>query len=281
MRKLAAKVSGFALMIALGALLGASPASAAPGVGIAELSDDGVSFSRTYPGVIFNDIARLSPGDSQSKTIYVRNTGTVAGYLRITMREVRYSDSHYGDALSVRTGTTGSSGSAISVSTANPCMVTHEGTIIAPGQVVPIVATLALGNLSGSDGQGATASLALRFSLTDSRPGSLPATNCGNAGTTVPVTPTGPGSPGSNDSTGILSSGISVPNPSPSPAVAAPEESTNNGLLPALPATFSLDPNTWRLYQEYLVLILLLAASIGAGISWLVGRRSRRDSEDV
>lgn len=282
MRKLRGRATGVALVVALAAMLGVTPASAALGVGVLEISDDGVSFARSYPGVIFDDIARLSPGDSQSETIYVRNTGTVAGYLRVSMREVRYSDQHYGNALTVTTSTPSSVGSAKSISSANPCQVTHEGTLIAPRATVPVVATLALGNLDGSNGQGATASLALQFALTDSTPGALPATNCGNSGVSVPATPSSPGAPGATGSTGTLTDAIAAPTTRPSPTTsAAPGDAANNGLLPALPSTFSLDPNTWRLYQEYLVLILVLAAVIGAGVSWLAGRRSRKDTEDV
>ncbi|GAA1207124.1 hypothetical protein [Rhodoglobus aureus] len=295
MRKLANLAPGIALVVAFGLMLGATPANAAGNVGVLEVSDDGVTFARSYPGVVFDNIARMSPGDSQSETIYVRNTGTVSGYLRISLRDVQYSDQHYGDALTVTTSTPSSTGNARAISSANPCQVTHEGTVVAPGEVVPVVATLALGNLNGSDGQGSTASLALRFSLSDSTPGTLPPTNCGNAGTTVPATPPGPGSPGSpvvTDSTGASGSTgssdssfgeefVPVQNPDSSPSASTiPGEETSAGLLPALPSAFSLDPNTWRLYQEYLVLILFLAASIGAGISWLAGRRSRKEAAD-
>ncbi|WP_341952915.1 hypothetical protein [Salinibacterium sp. TMP30] len=281
------RASGIAIVVALSAMLGATPSSAAPasaatGVGVVEVSNDGVNFSRTYSAAVFDNIARLSPGDSQSETIYVRNSGTVAGYLRITMREVRYSDQHYGNALNLTTSTPAVAGTAKSISSANPCQVTYEGTIVAPGAIVPVVATLALGNLSGTDGQGATASLALRFALSDTTPGTLPATNCGGSGTSIPITPTSPGAAGGTATSGTLTGGIAVPAPAPS-ASAAPISGEASGaeVLPSLPSTFTLDPNTWRLYQEYLVLILVLAAVIGAGISWFAGRRSRKDTHDV
>lgn len=282
--RLAGRASGIALVVALGLLLGATPASAATGVGVVEVSDDGVNFDRTYPGAIFDDIALLVPGDSQSETVYVRNSGTAAGYLRVTLRDVDYSDQKFADALTVTTSTPGSTGSTTAISSANPCQVTHEGTVVAPGAVVPVVATLALGNLSGTDGQGATASLALRFTLSDTTPGTLPATNCDTTGTTVPVTPTSPDGPRGADSTGSLPSTIVAPAPAPNPSsstAATAGDGANNGLFPASPVGFNLDPNTWRLYQEYLVLILVLAAIIGAGISWFAGRRSRKDTHDV
>jgi hypothetical protein len=267
-------------LVALSATLGATPAIAAAGVGIVEVSNDGVNFTRTYTPPIFENIAHLSPGDSQSETIYVRNSGTVAGYLRITMREVTYSDQHYGDALTVTTSTPSTPGIAKAISSANPCQTTNEGTLVGPGAVVPVVATLALGALSGTDGQGATASLALRFGLSDSTPGSLPATNCGSAGATVPVTPSAPGATRSSASSATVPGKTAVLTPSPSP-VAASTEDAGTGPLPAWLSTFTLDPNTWRLYQEYLVLILFLAALIGAGISWFAGRRSRKDAGDA
>ncbi|MGV8852215.1 MAG: hypothetical protein ACOH1M_06580 [Rhodoglobus sp.] len=280
MLKLASWTSALALLVALSAALGATPAIAAGGVGVVEVSNDGVNFTRTYSAVVFDNIARLSPGDSQSETLYIRNTGTVAGYLRVSMREVRYSDQDYGNSLTLTTSTPSSPGSAKSISSADPCQVTHEGTLIAPGATVPVLATLALGDLSGSEGQGATASFALRFSLTDSTPGALPATDCGNSGNSgvsVPVTPSSPGNPGA---TGTSTGAIPATRPSPTTS-AGPGGAADNGLLPALPSVFSLDANSWRLYQEYLVLILVLAAVIGAGASWFAGRRSLKDAEDV
>ncbi|MGV8913146.1 MAG: hypothetical protein ACOH14_11100 [Rhodoglobus sp.] len=271
-----------AALVALSAMLGATPASAASGAGVVEVSDDGINFSRTYSAIVFDNIAWLSPGDSQSETIYVRNTGTVDGYLRITMREVRFSDQHYGNALNLTTSTPAIAGTAKAISSANPCQVVHEGTILAPGDIVPVATALALGNLSGTDGQGATASLALRFTLSDTTPGTLPPTQCDSTGTTVPLTPTSHGASHPSAPAGTLSGALIVPAPSPSATPATqPGGATDNGALPAVPSVFSLDPNTWRLYEEYLVLILVLAAMIGAGISWFVGRRSRKDTEDA
>ncbi|MBH0129958.1 hypothetical protein [Salinibacterium sp. NK8237] len=287
------RASGIAAAAALCALIGTTPASAATGVGVVELSDDGVSFARTYPGAIFDSIALLSPGDSQSETIYVRNTGTATGYLRITMQDVTYSDSTYANALTVTTSTPSLTGSRQAISGASPCLVTHEGLTVSPGQTVPVTATLNLGDLSGSQGQGATASVSLRFTLSDTTPGTLPATQCENSGSTVPLTPTTPDSTDTNGTTNVVtrnsSTGtaaglagatpapLATPTPSPSPSVV----DTGSGLAPTFPTGFTLDPNSWRLYQEYLVLILFLAALIGAGISWLVGRRTRKETDDV
>ncbi|MBH0116460.1 hypothetical protein I6E52_06330 [Salinibacterium sp. NG253] len=278
------RASGLAVLVALGVVLGATPASAATGVGVVEVSDDGVSFARTYPGVIFDSIALLSPGDSQSDIVYVRNTGTAAGFLRVTMQDVSYSDATFANALSVTTSTPSNAGSAHAISGASPCLVTHEGLTIAAGQTVPVTATLALGNLTGSQGQGATASVSLRFTLSDTTPGTLPATQCENSGSTVPVVPAVPGPTNGTGTTATgagSSSTLPIPTPSPSPAIADTADGTASGLTPTFPTSFNLDPNSWRLYQEYLVLILFLAALIGAGISWLVGRRSRKETDDV
>lgn len=278
------RASGIAIAAVLSVVLGATSASAATGVGVVELSDDGVSFARTYPGAVFDNIALLSPGDSQTETIYVRNTGTAAGYLRITLRDVSFSDTDYADALTVTTSTPSNPGSSHSVSGANPCRVTNEGVLVAAGQTVPVTATLDLGNLTGTQGQGATASLSLRFTLTDTTPGSLPATHCGASGSTVPLVPTSPAPPGatnSSDAATTGAAGLPVPTPSASPAIADGGTDTASGLTPTFPTGFALDPNTWRLYQEYLVLILVLAAMIGAGISWFVGRRPRRETDDA
>ncbi|QAV70276.1 hypothetical protein ESZ53_07370 [Salinibacterium sp. UTAS2018] len=279
---------GITAAAALSLFLGVAPASAATGGGDIELSADGVSFASTYPGAVFDSVALLSPGDSQTETIYVRNTGTAAGYLRVTMRDVSFSDTTYADALTVTTSAPSSAGSSHSLSAAAPCLVTHEGTVIAAGQTVPVTATLDLGELTGLQGQGATASVSLRFTLSDTTPGSLPATQCANSGSTavlVPASPSSPNTPSSLDGTAVAGSvtalTLPTPSPSPSPALAGPEVDSANGLTPTFPSGFTLDPNSWRLYQEYLVLILFLAALVGAGISWIVGLRTRKDADDV
>ena len=284
MRKLIQWASGLVAAAALMLVLGAAPASAATGVGVIELSTDGVSFARNLPGALFGSIATLSPGDSETKTIYVRNTGTATGYLRVTLRDVSFSDSHFANALTVTTSTPSISGASHAISGASPCLVTNEGLLIAPGQTVPVTSTLTLGDLFGSQGQGATASMSLRFALSDTTPGSLPATHCGNSGSTVPLLP-GTSSPTTTTPPEGDTTALAVPAPRPNPAVTDTSANANanaaNELTPTFPTAFALDPNTWRLYQEYLVLILFVAVLIGAGISWLVGRRKRRDREDV
>lgn len=287
-------MKAIAVAAALLGLLGSTPASAAAGVGTIELSDDGITFADSYPGSLFDSIALLVPGDSQSETIYVHNGGTAAGYLRITLADVTYSDRAYADALRVTTSTPDNTGTAHAISSANPCQVTSEGILVQPGAIVPVNTQLTLGNLNGSDGQSATASLTLRLTLTDTALGSLPPTSCGSiadSGTVIPVVPATPSTPAGDGTGGATSpdnsgaviqpgSGIPVPTPSPSPAIT--EAAPNAGLVPSFSAGFSLDPNTWRLYQEYLVLILVLAAMIGAFLSWLVGRRrTRKDAESA
>ena len=284
MRLAPRRAFGIATAALLTLVIGATPASAATGVGVVELSDDGVNFASSYPGAVFDSIAWLTPGDSQTETIYVRNTGSAAGYLRITMRDVSFSDTHYADALTVTTSTPSNAGAAQAISGASPCLVTNEGVLVAAGQTVPVTASLNLGDLTGTQGQGATASLSLRFTLSDATPGSLPATHCGNTGTTIPLTPTTPGSGSSSGMTATgagTTSALPVPTPSPSPIVGDDGANTASDLTPTFPAGFGLDPNSWRLYQEYLVLILFLAVLVGAGISWIAGRRTRKDADDV
>jgi hypothetical protein len=258
---------------------------------VVEVSDDGVNFSSSYPGAIFDSIATLVPGDSQSDTIYVRNTGSAPGFLRITLSDVSYSDQVFWDARIAKTKVSGGSGGSTAISSPNPCTVTNEGLLVAPGQTVPVLASLVLGYLNGTEGQGATASLSLRITLSGTTPGALPGTNCSTSGAIVPVTPISPSAPGVPKPAAPWPATIGLTEPSTGAHIAPartsttvavpPAGATDTGLLPALPATLTLDPNTWRLYQGYLVLITVLAAAIGAGISWFLSRRSWGDSEDA
>lgn len=255
------------------------PAPAAAAVGVVEVSDTGTTFGATYPGALFDDIALLVPGDSQQQVFYVRNSGTEAGFLRLTLKGVAYSDTDFADALTVTARTAAHQGKPANLLSADPCWVLLEGQTVSPGAVVPVTADLVLGQLNGKAGQGATAALAIGVELSDTTAGSLPPTACGSPSAEVPVLP-GP-------STSTAPAAQAQPGSGFGQGGSQIEGGSQPGagdVLPVLnlPGGIVIDPNTWHLYEEFLVLVLVAASALGSGwfmmVAWL-RRRKKADEE--
>lgn len=258
------------------------PTAAVAAAGVVEVSDDGWTFGAAYPGALFDDVALLVPGDSQQQVFYVRNSGTEAGFLRVTLRDVAFTNTDFADALTVTARTAGQPGSPASLLTANPCWVLLEGPTVAPGEVVRVTAGLSLAQLHGMAGQGASAALAIGVELSDTSAGSLPPTACGSPSTQIPAVPGRPGSAtsGSQAQSGI-GSGDSAPAGDGDSQPGAGAEAGGDLPVLNLPGGIVIDPNTWHLYEELLVLVLVAATMLGSGwfmmVAWL--RRRRIDEE--
>jgi len=256
-------------------VVASSAATAAHAAGSIGVSDDGVTFGASYPGSLFDSIAHLVPMDSDSESFYIRNDTTEAAFLRIVLRDVTYSDAAYGAALSLSASTSARTGTPTPLTSATPCVVLVEGQTVQPGQVVPISAVLALGNLDGSAGQNATAAMTMRIELHDTSTGSLPVTAC-------TTTPTAPGTdvivvPRPRPGTG--QNGASPTSPDIETGVQAPDGETI-GEFPGENQS-SVDPNTWLLYEERWWFVMLLAFVVGSLCFMIVDwRRQRRIRQD-
>lgn len=164
-----------------------SPAAvAAPGDDV-EVSADGVTYASTLPGGILDQITISVPGDSQTTEFWVRNAGPGAAHLRIAIANVVASDPVLTRALSVTASTVAHPGTATTLAAARPCRVLTEGDLLAPGAVVQVTATLALGDLDGLTGQGGRAAFDFQVELSDAV-APLPPTACSSSGTEIPAT---------------------------------------------------------------------------------------------
>jgi hypothetical protein len=269
----ATRVGAVLLIVTSTVLFGAGPAAAN---GTIDVSSDGIGYRPALPGALFGPHVELVPGDSESARFYLRNSGDEAGHLRITMREVASTDSDFAGALTVSASTSAIAGDPISIAAASPCWVLLEQAELAPGEVLPITTTVALGNLDGVAGQGATAHFALRVTLGDAALASLPPTDCGGQGTDVVVLP---------DARRTMIGTALVIHPVADTAVAGlpiPQAPTTaTGVVEGLPtlsllATAEVDPNTWHLGEELLVLVLCAALLLGSGWFLAVAWRRRR-----
>lgn len=267
------RVVGIALTASVIAVMVPAPAAAVSDqAGEIQVSTDGVTFGAQYPGSLFDSIAHLVPGDADNEVFYLRNSGNAPGYLRLTLRDVTSTDSDFAHALTVAASTPGITGEPVVAGSVDPCWVLLDRQRLEPGERVGVTTTLALGNLDGQAGQGATAGMVIRVSLSDSSTGALSPTDCEGGGTDVSVLRPASGNRPGNAATS---------NPPVGQSVASPENASNEagGDLPVLnlPGGIVIDPNTWHLYEEYLVLILFASLALGSGWFMMVARRRRRN----
>lgn len=267
--------------ILLGGFFLAPGTAASAAAGGVQVSPDGTNFAANHTGALFNDIARMVPGDSQSAVFYVRNSGTEAGILRITLQDVVSSDADYADALGITLSSAATPGTASAISAANPCMVLLEGETVAPGQVVTVSSTAALGNLAGQAGQGATATFSLGVGLRSLDAPTPAATSCNGITSTVPVTPT-PSGPAATAAPRTPVAVGSTPGSAATGAGADAPAAESEVELPVLnlPELLGIDPNTWHLWEELFALLLLFACILGGFVYAMVARRRRRDEDD-
>lgn len=228
--------------LVLGVLLvvpGESPAFAA---GEIEVSPDGVTWGSTLSAPLFESVA-LVPRSSASAGFDIRNTGDEPGFLRIVLQDVTSTSAAFAGALSIFLSVDGIAGSSAPISTATPCHVLFEGAL-GEGESAPVVATVALADLSGTQAQAATAQFRIGVELTDTRLDELPPTDCGSPDTVIEITPF------DNRVATIVGLGVI--------------------------------PNTWQLYEEYLLVVLLAALALGASAHWVVaGWLLRRDEHEL
>lgn len=268
-------IVGLALLLGTALSVGgASPAQAADEVLV---SPNGVTFSSMYPGILFDGIAHYVPGDTDQETFYVRNGGTTPGHLRVTLTDTVASDTDFADAFTVSTSTVNRAGSSVTLLSASPCWVLLEGVVLGVGETVAVTTAIALGDLHGLAGQGATADFSIGVALYGAAV-SLPPTHCGAINITVPGTPQSP-SPGTNKPQGV---GLIVPDVDPDTRSVPPAAADNPADLPVLnlPEILGIDPNTWQLFEEYFVFVLI--GGFIAGVVWfaVVARRRRKNEPE-
>lgn len=177
--------TGLVILAAIALVMGgaAAPASAASGI---QVSRDGVNYSSVISGTLFNKITVSVPGDVQSTDLYVRNSSSVAGYLRISLSSVTVSDPVLATALIVTAGSPAFPGTPVAIGDAHPCYVLTEGNLVPPGGVVKVSSKLEFSDQPGSAGKQGSAGFSFRISLSDAAVGSLPPTECGS-GTNIPA----------------------------------------------------------------------------------------------
>ncbi|VXB40017.1 LPXTG cell wall anchor domain-containing protein [Aeromicrobium sp. 9AM] len=146
------------IVMALGVVLLAGPASAADEIG---LSRNGVTFASSLSGSLFDPAFTWVPGDVESETFYVRNQGGDTARLTVDIVGEQVSDLIESGDLKV----TASSGSqAKTVSSAGDHRLLNIPDVEAD-QIVPVTVTVAFEDASTNETQLLSSDLTFRINL--------------------------------------------------------------------------------------------------------------------
>lgn len=220
------------------------PASPAHAADELDVSDDGASWGAQLSGPLFDGLT-LVPRGSANSEFWIRNASSDRAFVRIVLQDVSFSGPVIGDALQITITSEGVSSGPTALSFAAPCHVVFEGELGA-GEADRLVARLALGDLPGTEGQGQSAQFRVGIQLSGSVLGNLRPTDCGSPSTVIEITP--------------FDSRV------------------------ATIASVGVAPNTWRLFEEYALLVVLAALIVGVGgrlllAAWMRRRRERDDEQ--
>lgn len=148
-----------ALAMALGLMLAAAPpASAADEIG---LSRNGVTFSSSISGTLFDSGFIWVPGDVESETFYVRNQGNATARLTVDIIGEQVSDLIASGDLHV-TATSGSASTTVSDADEHR-LLTIPG--VDADQIVPVTVRVAFDEASTNETQLLASDLNFRINL--------------------------------------------------------------------------------------------------------------------
>ncbi|TFD54525.1 hypothetical protein E3T55_03635 [Cryobacterium frigoriphilum] len=181
------------LALALATLLAlaaaAAPAAAAP-IDLT-LSTDGVTFSEApadlFEGGLFDDLGLLIPRGSVSATLWVKNPTARPASLRISTRDVVFSDAAFAQVVTLSTWNSRTeTAAATTLAAVDGCRAAMPAVSLAAGEVVRLVVTFTMADATGLVGQNGFASLNFLVTM-QQHTGMPPQPACDDEGVLVPV----------------------------------------------------------------------------------------------
>ncbi|PZU46563.1 MAG: hypothetical protein DI566_06915 [Microbacterium sp.] len=154
-RRSARLVAAVALTLAVGAI-GAFPEAALAADDHLQVSTDGVTFVSSHTLPLYPDTWRFVPGDSESRSVWVRNGGDAAGRLRIELLPSGATDLEFAKHVEVSATPAGDAAAEVTMSDAlanGACTVLSGGRVLAPGEQLRIdVSARVAPTLAGQQG---------------------------------------------------------------------------------------------------------------------------------
>jgi hypothetical protein len=175
----------------------ADQADGDPGV---EVSEDGTRYSDDVDTPLFGAFGRLVPGDRESVTLWVRNSGDLAGLLRVSGTDAWSTSAVFASAISITAVVPAGAGQVdaapIALGAASHCALLLHGPLLEPGEIVPVRFTVGFTSaVTGRAGAGDRGGLDVVVALRDPSAPTSETADCAS-GTVLPGAPGGGAGPG-------------------------------------------------------------------------------------
>jgi hypothetical protein len=143
------------------------------------VSSDGVTFSRSLSGSLFDDLAHVVPTESTTSDLWIRNPSSSPATVRISIDDLALGPGAFADNLTLtslveRTGTT----RAATLRQLHECNVIVAAETLPGKGILKVHFTATLGDLHGLAGQNEGAPIVLRIETRDSEAGGFSSTPC-------------------------------------------------------------------------------------------------------
>lgn len=181
-----------ALLTAMVGVVAAPAAQAAPPEIL--VSDDGVTFTPSLTDGLFDGLGELVPLESISTSVWVRNTSSTNGSLRLTVDDFVQPSQEFAENVTI-TADAGPYSWTLSLADLETCGTIVPTLAIAAGATVRINLTAEMGNLTGQDAQAEAADMDLTVYVRDAA-SPFPSARCEQPGEGGPTDPTDPDNPG-------------------------------------------------------------------------------------
>lgn len=180
------------LQIAAASGLGGTSAYAATDDAL--VSRDGTTFASTLDGGLFDGAQALVPGDSVSRSLWIKNNAHLPATARISVENLVTSARAFSKGVSLTSayqieGGSLAPGPTRTLSELSSCGVIVSMPALATGQIVKLTLTLAMSNLTNSVAQSDAASFDLMVSLRDAAAGAFPESACSDHGLVITTNP--------------------------------------------------------------------------------------------
>jgi hypothetical protein len=184
------RIAAVAAMVAVASalVLGGTVAPASAAADSVLVSRDGVTFATTLDGGLFDGAGMLIPGQSVSRSLYIRNPSGAASALRVSIRNLVSTSTVFAEGVSLSSldSVPGSTPVSQPLSALSPCDVVTSAASIAAGDTVKLTLTFTMADLTASVAQSDRASLDLMVAMRDAAAGAFSGSACRDDGT-LPV----------------------------------------------------------------------------------------------
>ena len=187
----------------------------APGAGAARAANtdilvslDGANWSATLPHGLFSGAGTVVPGDSISRTLWIKNTTSSPAVLRLSRLQNMAGSTLLARSISV-TATGRETGGRSPAPQDASCVQLLPDQVVPGGRSISTVVTLTVADLKGVEGQGQLATISLIASL--GAVGGTAASPCPAGGTDVPVVGSGQALADTGGSLAFTGAGLPYP----------------------------------------------------------------------